>query len=87
MRASPIANCIAPTRKVTVSARLSNRCCRGRKRAEACKQENRDHVGGPDTRWRDDPNSAATMRYHGRVEPVLGGRPASVANAMPCGRR
>jgi len=43
-------------------------------------------VVGPETRWRDDPNNAATMGVTMAVyRPYSGGNPAMVANAMPWG--
>ena len=44
-------------------------------------------VVGPDTRWRDEPNKAATTAGPmAAYKPYCGGMPAMVANAIPCGK-
>ena len=44
-------------------------------------------VVGPDIRWREEPNNAATMGVIIAVyNPYSGGKPAIVAKATPCGK-
>ena len=87
-RSAPIRNCIVPTSTVTASASAmySGEPTRA-SGASVATRASEFALVGPETTCQLEPNSAATMQGTTAVyRPYSGGSPASVANAIPCGR-